>query len=123
MCTKRDMMNINKPVTMTQSARSDTGFAGVGRWIALASELPCSVIVFLFIGQLLASQWFGQQAAMIGALIGVLVGFAFGVYSVFVTIRHFERIDQAAADKPRHYMPSREEIFEEHDWSSKVSDE
>ncbi len=110
-------------VTMTQSAQSDPGFAGAGRWIALASELPCSVIVFLFIGQLLASQWFGQQAAMIGALIGVLVGFAFGVYSVFVTIRHFEKLDEAAKDKRRQYVPSREEIFEEHDWTSKTSDE
>ena len=116
-------MGIIKPVSMTQSAQSDTGFAGAGRWIALASELPCSVIVFLFLGQLLFSAWFGPQAATVGALIGVIIGFTFGVYSVYVTIRHFERIDEAAADKRYQYMPSREEIFEEHDWSSKTSDE
>ncbi|MHA2213685.1 MAG: hypothetical protein ACW992_11055 [Candidatus Thorarchaeota archaeon] len=88
------------------------GLSGVGRWFAVASELPCMVIVFLFIGQLLGSSWAGPQGATYGALIGALLGFFIGVISVYKTIEYLDVIEaKTRAKKP--YMPPMEEILED----------
>ena len=107
---------------MADSASSSGAFEGVGRWLAVASELPCSVIVFLFAGQLIGEQVWGPGGGLTGALIGVILGFIFGIYSVYVTIKRFEKLELEARSRTRAYMPSEEEIFEEYDWSSKKTE-
>ena len=107
---------------MNESRNPPAAFTGVGRWLAVASELPCSVIIFLFAGQLVGSQIWGPSGALTGALIGVILGFLFGIYSVYITIKRFEKIEEEAATRTRTYMPPEDEIFEEHDWSSKKTE-
>ena len=108
---------------MSESSSETPAFYGVGRWLAVASELPCSVIIFMFVGQIIGIQIWGEQGALTGALIGVILGFVFGVYSVYITIQKFEEIEAELASRSRQYMPPTEEIFEEYDWSSKRTDE
>jgi Na+-driven multidrug efflux pump len=70
------------------------------------------VIVFLFIGQLLGSSWFGPQGATWGAMIGALAGFFIGTVSVYRTIGYLDKIEaESRAKKP--YMPPMEEILED----------
>jgi F0F1-type ATP synthase assembly protein I len=88
--------------------------ANIGRWIAIGSELPCSVIVLLYIGQMLGKIWWGYQGGIYGAILGVILGFFFGVYSIYLTIGYYEKIEQQEFAK-RTYMPSAEEIYEEVD--------
>ncbi len=106
---------IDSSRTMTQddtTSEGSTGVSSAGRWCAIASELPCAIISLMLVGQVVGSAIGGPQGAMSGALLGVFVGFIFGVYSVYVTIQHFETIEQA--EKVRHtYMPPIEEILEE----------
>ncbi len=45
-------------------------------------------------------------------MLGVFAGLIFGTYSVYLTIQHFEAIEQAESVR-RTYMPSIEEIMEE----------
>jgi len=108
---------------MSDSNENPGAFTGVGRWLTVASELPCSVIVFLFAGQLVGQQIWGDQGAITGALIGVILGFVIGIYSVFITIRRFEQIEAESLERNRKYMPPAEEIFEEYDWSSKKTND
>jgi hypothetical protein len=95
-----------------ERALSDGGMTGMGRWFAIASELPCSVIALLLVGQIIGGSIAGPTGAMWGALLGALLGFVFGVYSIFVTIKYFDRLD----DTKKHvtgYMPPMEEILED----------
>ena len=105
-------------------ARSADGMSGMGRWIAVASELPCAVIALLLVGQIVGGSIAGQPGAMWGALLGALLGFVFGVYSVYVTIGYFDSLDSKARRKIG-YMPPMEEILEDvkFDLDSTSSDE
>jgi hypothetical protein len=107
---------------MTESDSSSGAFTGVGRWLAVASELPCSVVIFLFAGQLIGQQIWGPGGAIAGALIGVILGFLFGIYSVYITIKRFEQLEIESRAHSRVYMPPEDEIFEEYDWSSKKTE-
>ncbi len=90
----------------------ETGLAGAGKWCAIASELPCSVIVMMFIGQLLGGVWYGPAGATWGAIVGVLLGFVIGTVSVYKTVGHYEEVEKAARTR-RQYMPPMEEILED----------
>jgi F0F1-type ATP synthase assembly protein I len=94
---------------MNESTRS---FEGVGPWIAVASELPCSVVALLLVGQILGQSIAGPSGATWGAIIGALLGFAFGVYGVYKTIDYLEHIDRKSTERPK-YMPPMEEILED----------
>lgn len=87
-------------------------FTGVGRWVAVASELPCMVIVMLYLGQILGTSWGGSSGGTWGAVIGALVGFILGVLSVYKTIAHYEKMDEAQSRK-KPYLPPMEEILED----------
>ena len=50
-------------------------WGGMGRWIAVASELPCAVIALLFAGQIVGQAIWGPSGATWGAIIGSFVGF------------------------------------------------
>jgi hypothetical protein len=84
----------------------------MGRWIAVASELPCAVIALLMAGQIVGQSVWGPSGGTWGAIIGAFVGFAFGVYSVYLTIGYFDRLEQKTQE-PRPYMPPMEEILED----------
>ncbi len=103
------------PHGMAESETDRSGFAGAGRWLAVGSELPCSVIVFLFLGQIIGAELLGPGGGTAGGLVGVMIGLLFGTYSVYVTIRHFEQIEEHTVRR-RTYMPPREEIFREYEW-------
>ncbi|MFW9958429.1 MAG: hypothetical protein ACFFCT_10180 [Candidatus Odinarchaeota archaeon] len=94
---------------MNESTRS---FEGVGPWIAVASELPCSVIALLLVGQIIGQSIGGSSGATWGAIIGALFGFAFGIYGVFKTIDYLEQIEHKNTKRPK-YMPPIEEILED----------
>ncbi|NOR38103.1 MAG: hypothetical protein GQ580_00775 [Candidatus Thorarchaeota archaeon] len=87
-------------------------FAGAGRWCAVASELPCSVVIMVFIGHLLGQTWGGAQGAITGAMIGAIVGLALGLYSVYITIQYYDKLEQ---ERPvmRPFQPPQEEIDED----------
>ncbi len=87
-------------------------WGGMGRWVAVASELPCAVIALLFAGQIIGQSIGGPSGGMWGAVLGSLLGFAFGVYSVYITIGYFDRLE-LESNKPRRYMPPMEEIMED----------
>lgn len=91
---------------------NDGTFAGAGRWCAVASELPCSVIIMVFIGHLLGQTWWGPQGAMTGAMIGAITGLLLGVYSVYITIQYYDKLEQESPIL-RPYQPSQEEIDED----------
>ncbi|MFX0045724.1 MAG: hypothetical protein ACFE8Z_07745 [Candidatus Hermodarchaeota archaeon] len=104
---------------MSQSDESrQSGLAGMGRWLAVGSELPCSVIILLYVGSFLGSSMWGPEGATTGAIIGALVGFVFGVYSVYVTIGYYDRLEHKATERGK-YTPSPEEIYEEFDLPGK----
>ncbi len=100
---------------MVESESSDAaGLAGAGRWLAIASELPCAVIAFLFIGQVVGESVSGPSGAVAGGILGVLLGLVFGTYSIYMSA---QRLDMAERMKtPREYMPPMEEITREYDW-------
>ncbi|MHA1965624.1 MAG: hypothetical protein ACXACG_11760 [Candidatus Thorarchaeota archaeon] len=95
-----------------ETAQTDTGMTGMGRWLAVSSELPCAVIALLMVGQIIGGSIAGPTGATWGALLGALFGFVFGVYSVFITIRYFDRLDVETKRTIR-YMPPMEEILED----------
>ena len=95
-----------------ESSSSDSGMTGMGRWIAVSSELPCAVIALLLVGQIVGGSIAGPTGSMWGSLLGAVFGFFFGVYSVFVTIRYFDRIEVKRKHKTG-YMPPMEEILED----------
>ena len=95
------------------SDRSSGGtFAEAGRWCAVASELPCSVVIMVFIGHLLGQTWWGAQGAITGAMIGAIVGLLLGMYSVYITIQYYDKLE---LERPvmRPYQPPQEEIDED----------
>ncbi|MHA2378370.1 MAG: hypothetical protein ACXADO_02830 [Candidatus Thorarchaeota archaeon] len=98
--------------------RRKSGLAGMGRWLAVGSELPCSVIILLYIGYFLGLSMWGPEAATTGAIIGALVGFVFGVYSVYVTIGYYDTLEEKATEW-RTYAPPPEELYEEFDLPGK----
>jgi len=107
-----------------ERASPDEGMANMGKWLAVSSELPCAVIALLLVGQIVGSSIAGASGATWGAILGALFGFVFGVYSVFVTIKYFDRLDVATKRKTR-YMPPMEEVLEDvtFDLDSTSSDE
>jgi len=100
---------------MDENNDDGIGLAGAGRWLALASELPCAIIVFLFLGQIVGEALFGPSGGTVGGIVGVLIGLVFGTYSIYVTAQHLDRIERAQSVK-RQYMPPMEEITREYDW-------
>jgi uncharacterized membrane protein len=90
----------------------DRGFSGIGPWLAVGSELPCSVITLLLVGQIIGSSIGGQSGATWGAIIGALAGFFLGAYGVYKTIGYLELIEQKSQERPD-YMPPMEEILED----------
>jgi hypothetical protein len=107
--TKTD---IRDPVLKFDMDDSTKGFEGVGPWIAVASELPCSVIALLLAGQILGESFLGPSGATWGAILGALAGFALGVYGVLKTIDYLEQIDRKRSERPT-YMPPMDEILED----------
>jgi hypothetical protein len=105
-------------------AQSGEDMTGMGRWLAVSSELPCAVIALLLVGQIVGDSIAGPSGATLGAILGALFGFVFGVYSVFVTIRYFDRLD-VTTKRTTTYMPPMEEILEDvtFDLESSNSDE
>lgn len=99
-------------IYMTAKDSEDSGFSGIGPWIAVGSELPCSVIALLLVGQLLGGTFGGPSGATWGAIVGALSGFFLGVYGVYKTIGYLELIEQKSQERPR-YMPPMEEILED----------
>ena len=98
---------------MANSAKQDqSGLAGAGKYLAVASELPCTVVAMLFAGQILGSSLWGPQGSTWGAIIGVVAGFLLGAYGVYVTVAYLDRMEQGLVAK-RKYMPTPEEIAED----------
>ncbi len=66
----------------------------------------------VFIGDILGQTWGGPQGALTGAMIGAFVGLFLGVYSVYITIQYYDKLD---LERPilRQYRPSQEEIDED----------
>lgn len=88
------------------------GFSGIGPWIAVGSELPCSVIALLLVGQILGFAIGGPSGATWGAILGAIFGFFLGVYGVYKTIGYLELIERKSQKRP-YYMPPMEEILED----------
>jgi F0F1-type ATP synthase assembly protein I len=101
--------NVGKPMN---EPRGDEGYGSMGRWLAVASELPCSVIALLLVGQILGESLAGATGRTWGALLGALLGFGLGVYGVYVTVGYFEQLERRSSDRAS-YMPSMEEITED----------
>ena len=93
-------------------AEEESGYAGVGRWLAVGSELPCSVIGLLLVGQILGESLGGTQGANLGAAIGAIAGFALGAYGVYITIQYYDKIEEKSRQRLT-YTPSLNEIYEE----------
>ena len=91
---------------------SNTGFGGIGPWIAVASELPCSVIALLLVGQIIGASVGGISGATLGAVFGAIFGFILGIYGVYKTIGYLEQIEQKSTSRPM-YMPPMDEIMED----------
>ncbi|MHA2423595.1 MAG: hypothetical protein ACXAEF_02335 [Candidatus Thorarchaeota archaeon] len=94
------------------SSEDDTGLSGMGRWLAVGTELPCSVIAMLLVGQILGQAILGPSGGTWGAILGAIFGFFLGVYGVFITINYYDRLEHVANVKQT-YMPSKEEIHED----------
>ncbi|TFG31911.1 hypothetical protein EU527_11330 [Candidatus Thorarchaeota archaeon] len=89
-----------------------SGFEGIGPWIAVGSELPCSVIALLLVGQIIGASAGGASGATLGAVLGAIFGFVLGVYGVYKTIGYLEQIEQKSRSSPV-YMPPMDEIMED----------
>jgi hypothetical protein len=96
-------------IGMPESPRA---FEGIGPWIAVASELPCTVIALLLVGQVLGGSTGGPSGAVYGAIVGALFGFVLGVYGVYKTIEYLEQIEKKKQSRPV-YMPPMDEILED----------
>ncbi|MHA2026245.1 MAG: hypothetical protein ACW98U_10120 [Candidatus Thorarchaeota archaeon] len=106
---------------MSSSGSESSNWGGMGRWVAVASELPCAVIALLFAGQIVGQSVWGPSGGTWGAIIGAFVGFVFGVYSVYLTIGYFDRLENQSKG-PRTYMPPMEEILEDVTFDPESSD-
>jgi hypothetical protein len=93
-------------------SEKERGFSGMGPWLAVGSELPCSVIALLLVGQILGHSVGGPDGATYGAILGAIFGFFLGVYGVYKTIGYLELIEQKSQERPK-YMPPMEEILED----------
>lgn len=87
-------------------------FEGLGPWIAVGSELPCSVVALLLVGQIIGGSTGGTSGAIYGSVLGAIFGFILGIYGVFKTVEYLEHIEQGSQSRPV-YMPSMEEILED----------
>ena len=67
-------------------SEKDRGFSGMGPWLAVGSELPCSVIALLLAGQVVGGSIGGPSGATWGAIIGAIAGFFLGVFEIYTTI-------------------------------------
>ncbi len=107
-----------------EQVSQEDGMAGMGKWLAISSELPCAVIALLLVGQIVGGSIAGPSGATWGALLGAMFGFIFGVYSVFVTIKYFDNLE-VTTKRPSKYMPPMDEILEDvtFDLDSTSSDE
>ncbi len=94
------------------SASEEQRIGSMGKWLAVGSELPCSVIALLLVGQVAGQSIFGPSGAVTGALFGAILGFFLGSYGVYATIKYYDRME-AEAKIRRTYMPPKEEIFED----------
>ncbi|TFF93001.1 hypothetical protein EU546_06815 [Candidatus Thorarchaeota archaeon] len=92
--------------------QDEEGLGSMGRWLAVGSEVPCSVVALLLVGQILGESLGGATGRVWGALLGALLGFGLGVYGVFVTIRYFDNLERETEARAT-YTPSMEEITEE----------
>ncbi len=94
------------------SEEEESGMSGMGRWLAIGSELPCSVVALLLVGQVVGQTVLGPSGATTGALLGAVLGFFLGIYGVYATVKYYDHMEIHA--QARHtYMPSKEEIFED----------
>ena len=57
--------------------------------------------------------WWGTRGRIWGALLGTILGFIFGVYSIYLTIGYYDQIEEEEEKTSHTYMPSIEEIYEE----------
>ncbi len=89
-----------------------SGLSGAGRYLAVATELPCMVLVFLFVGQTIGQTAAGLQGAMLGGIVGAIIGLFFGIYSVYLTLTRIEKMEVRAQYR-RTYTPPLSEILEE----------
>jgi hypothetical protein len=96
---------------MNQSRKQQS--AGYGKWLGIGTELPCAVIICLFAGQLMGEIWWGPRGRLYGAVLGTLIGFFFGIYSIYLTIGYYEQIEEEEVKSSHIYMPSIEEIYED----------
>ena len=104
---------------MTESRdEKQTDMAGMGRWLAVGSELPCSVIIMTYVGSFLGTAWWGPQGAVAGGVLGALLGFVLGVVSVYKTVQYYDRLEFQMKTRST-YMPPPEEIYEEFDLPGK----
>ncbi len=94
------------------SENDDTGFAGMGKWLAIGSELPCSVVALLLVGQIIGQSALGPSGAITGALVGAVFGFFLGIYGVYATVNYYDKMEVTAKTR-RPYMPPDDEIFED----------
>ena len=93
-------------------SEKERGFSGMGPWLAVGSELPCSVIALLLVGQILGQSVGGPNGATYGAILGAIFGFFLGVYGVYKTVGYLELIERKSQERPT-YMPPMEEILED----------
>ncbi len=94
---------------MSESSRT---FEGLGPWLAVGSELPCTVVALLLVGQVIGGSTGGTEGAIYGAILGAIFGFMLGVYGVYKTIGYLEHIEKESESRPV-YMPPMEEILED----------
>jgi len=98
---------------MANSAKQDqSGLAGAGKYLAVASELPCTVVAMLFAGQILGSSLWGPQGGIWGTIVGTIVGFMLGAYGVYATVGYFERMEHDLRLRGK-YLPTSDEITED----------
>jgi hypothetical protein len=98
---------------MADSAKRDqSGFGGAGKYLAVASELPCTIVALLFAGQIMGTSIWGVQGGIWGAIIGTVAGFMLGTYGVYATVGYFDRMERGIHLKGK-YMPPPDEISED----------
>ncbi len=72
------------------SRNSEVDYGKYGRYLGLGSEIPCMVIVGVFVGNLLAQQYGGFWSAW-GVILGAIVGFLLGVFNIYKVINLEEK--------------------------------
>ncbi len=72
---------------MSQSNRK---YENSFRYIGLGTEIPCMVIVGVFVGNLLGQQ-FGGFWSTWGVILGAIFGFLLGVFNIYQIINQEEK--------------------------------